>query len=730
VASAGTLQPVGGWTRRRLLRRSLAGAVGAAGVLGPAPWSALAAPRRAARAPAVVRYAPWGQWPGASPSWQRYVMAGLQPFLEENPNVEVRIVPPGGGGSFATPILAGQGPDVFEDWVIPPYLDQGLVANLQPFIQQDNLSLDLWSPGQMRALSTPSGVWFLPAYVHVDAMAINLSDLDARGLSYPDPDWTYEDAERLYRATTWEQGGQHHYGYGFDIPSNGGAIGFGSSDTRAFFLHWFGGALMDATRTRCVIDAPEAVQAVEWLDALVQDQVATSGGSIYGPAATTFAEVGSNNLPYMLQTWRNKVKWTFFPVPRFPAGQFAFEATDYHAMNAQTPEPEAAWLLLRFLAADPRWSRYTMKVLLRTPSLVSLWDEYERTVLEVAPVAQGKGVHWFTVAAERWGVAGRTFRYLHDQAIALVNQGLTAAVTRQMSAALALRLAAQQVNALEASGAVEQGRLQAEEAQARATLARVVPAPGAAYPAPSVSGFGTPPGDASAWVVVGPGGVVTLLGDGEDVWNASDNAVFACAPATASVGEWTCRVTAISDLTCALHGQPALSPWLKVGIMARADLSDDAPMVALAVTGAHGLQALFRPVPGIVPEGPSGLLPAATGQKAPSLTAQGAAPPANLLLRPIWLRLRRVGADWTALASWDGVAWTALGPVVPIQMAAVWVGVFACAHNADFTNQGYIRATFDRLSFQPSRWVQLGQAGVPPAAGPVPPDWATRAPLV
>jgi hypothetical protein len=99
---------------------------------------------------------------------------------------------------------------------------------------------------------------------------------------------------------------------------------------------------------------------------------------------------------------------------------------------------------------------------------------------------------------------------------------------------------------------------------------------------------------------------------------------------------------------------------------------------------------------------------------------------ANYLLKPIWLKLERHGTMWHAFTSWDGVTWTPAGSPTPVEMTSAWIGVFACAHNGDFNGKGYIRATFDNLQgFTPLYVYQIGQSGVPPAAGPVPKNWAT-----
>jgi hypothetical protein len=58
-------------------------------------------------------------------------------------------------------------------------------------------------------------------------------------------------------------------------------------------------------------------------------------------------------------------------------------------------------------------------------------------------------------------------------------------------------------------------------------------------------------------------------------------------------------------------------------------------------------------------------------------------------------------------------------------MGGCWVGIFASAHNGSFGDKGYIRGVVDKVSFTPTVLAQIGQKGIPPAAGPVPSNWAT-----
>ena len=90
-----------------------------------------------------------------------------------------------------------------------------------------------------------------------------------------------------------------------------------------------------------------------------------------------------------------------------------------------------------------------MRSLMRTPSLISLWPEYVSVVESVAPQARSVHLQWYVSAAQHWGVAGRTFKYEHPQAVQIINDALGAAMDRKEGVNIALRSAAQRVNAIE-----------------------------------------------------------------------------------------------------------------------------------------------------------------------------------------------------------------------------------------------------------------------------------------
>ena len=403
-----------------------------------------------AHAATVVTLTPWQGWQifgGAH--WASFVQSGLRHFEQANCGLRVRLTGTGGAGSLLPAILAGAGPDVFQDWALAPYLEAGAVLDLVGYLRRDNVPLGLWSPGQMRAMRVGGGVFFLPCYIHVDVMAINLDALDTLGLQYPAPDWSYHDAARLYTAATRRKAGQTSPGVHLHFAGN--TLGAPQADLTTYLLHGFGGGLMDRSRTRCTLGDAATVAAVQWVDELYWSGAA--GGTRLDLAHTPFQEIGSNALLAELQTWGTAFRWTYFPVPRYPADQSSFEATDYHAVNAGSRNPEAAWRLIRFLSADPWRSRWAMTHLLRAPSPVALREEYVARVESVAPVARGKGLRWFVEAARHWGVANRVFRYQEIEAATIANAALAQAFSHQQSVSAALRGAARQIDALLASAA-------------------------------------------------------------------------------------------------------------------------------------------------------------------------------------------------------------------------------------------------------------------------------------
>lgn len=713
---------LGAVSRRSLLRAAaFSGAAASVGALLGAP-GALAAPATQNGAITLqLRAWGWGSGVGGSEDVvNRLLWEDTAPWRATHKGVNITIVPnTGGPAQVISDILAGVGPDVYHSWHPSTIFSGHYSMNLDPFISQTNADMSIFNSAQLARFRLEDGYHALPCYLGTMTLGVNESLLDQMGLDYPAKGWSYKDfallAHQATRAGT--DPSKRVYGADFGLGNLGAPTGYLPP---AAVLEGFGGAYVDpANPAHSYLDSPGSVQAVDWIYAMARENVLSNpnGGGVFHLNQAAMSWLPSFFLPQAAETYRG-FKWAYYDMPAFPTGPATGATSDMYAINPLTKNPQLAWELLYWLSFEKTWQRRMMSLFLLSPPITSLWEEWVSIVPVVAPPLQGKNLQAFAdLAISNRAFPQQGFAYESVQADALINTWGAKIWANQLGVHAGLAQLSDQINALEASG----NKLAQEQAAALHAIEAIKPSLTAQYPAPATSGIGVPFSPAKQWVLAQPQGQYTMLGDGWDIYNASDNCVFACIPVTASEGEWSCRVTAISNLTCETAGKPTLSVWAKAGIMARGDLSDDAPMATPHVTGANQIEWEVRAIPGITPSSSAGLVPA--GVK--NLMRPVDTPVPNFLLAPLWLKMKRVGIQFTPYASMDGKQWTQLSAPTVAEMGGCWLGIFATAHNGDFGNKGYIRVVFDKLSFTPTHFVQLGSLGTPPGGGPVPKNWAT-----
>ncbi len=714
---AGVVRGAARLTRRALARYGAlsAGVTALAGAL--VPRGVLAAGLTGAGGEVQILFQ--SNWQGSS--WNQTAVQLCQHFVDStfnsNPQYKgIRAVVSatngqGQAGAVIAATLAGASgvPDIVESCCsdVPTYEGADLLAPLNPYLSTDNIDpYNLFVRGHVEALSVNGTIYGLPSYDAPPTMYYRQDILDQLGLPYPNPNWTYTEAESIWRsAASLKTSTVRH-----------GATLYSGTEMEYLLKGW-GSSEMDAAHTTCLLGSPQCIAAGEWLYGLLLDQVAgyrTDSGGLFGntPAAV-FAMSGGWSLLPAAENLRG-VKWDILPMPTWQAGvSTTFDNIDFYAMLRSSKHPTEAWEFMRWLTTQPDYNLFLMRVNLIGPALTALWDQYETTITAAAPPLRGKSLNYIKEAA----LSGRAYPHMFfaqgaEQADGILDTWFGKIGARQVSVSEGFTQAATQINAWEKQA----GKFFAAQTAALATIRAQKVAPNTNYAAPSVSGIGVPVQPTS--YILEHNGTFTLLGDGQDCYSASDNTTFACMPVTATEGEWSCRVVQVTNLSC-----PHLSQWAKVGIMARGDLSDDAPDAYVHVTGAHQIEWQARLQPGMTPGGQSGLTPNANNSG--NLMLPNTKPAANYLIKPLWLKLSRKGMTWTAYASWDGKTWAQTGTPQLAEMGGCWVGIQACSHNGSFSNKGYIRAVIDNVSFKPTHLVQVGQIGVPPNGGVVPKNWAT-----
>jgi ABC-type glycerol-3-phosphate transport system substrate-binding protein len=398
------------------------------------------------------------------------LQALVQQYLDEHWNASHRGVravyrPWGNMPQVVADTLAGRGP-----WVIagccydfPTVLP--FLVRLDPWLQQDNLPTSLWSAGQLETFRTGDGLYAVPAYTAAQVYFYRQDILDELGLPYPDPEWTYAEAEDLWRRCSGQHGQTRRYGATLTMQPGDIAQGY-------CYLYGFGGAFADETATRCLLDLPGSIRGGEWAFGLVWDGVCTHGNTD-GPGLNTgittgdvvFCTGSGAAVLWAVENLGTKVKWDFIPFPRWPVRRATGVQVDFYGLSSAARDLELGWELFRLATVDPGWTRFVMGLTLQQPALVDQWSQWEAVVTAAAPLLRDKALHfWADAAAAGEGYGVRFFKYSPLQAIALLDATWPAIWNRQLSVREGFRRIAQQINALQALGPDRQAR--ARQAQA------------------------------------------------------------------------------------------------------------------------------------------------------------------------------------------------------------------------------------------------------------------------
>lgn len=725
--------PVDAWGTGRLTRRQAirmgAGAAVSAGLVLAGCSSPTASAKATANEPHVHLFVmPWSNGPGGSSSLgQKLLLEGLQHWSGQFRNVDVHIAPlQSDANILVNSILTGTGPDVFEQWVLAPFFENNLALPISEYMRQDGVREDLWTPSLMPDMAHNGQLMALPAYTNIFAMTVNLSFFDSQGLPRPNPDWTYKDLQTLAPQIVVKTNGTVQPGLVIGTWNN-------SIGNRTWIYQAFGGSIINASGTKSTMSTPNSLAAGQWLyDGLVLPKLALEQNDAPDLPASVVLMQGTADVLTQVETY-NGFLWDYYPMPYFPVQgaqspqstwrRATYQTDDAYLISATTRHPKHAWSLLRWLCADTWWQEYMFEVFLLAPSLNSLWPKWVSSLKGRVPPLASKNLNAFADGATQgWGFPQQYYAYNDAEAETVAAPFIVQIHAQTLSVTAAFQQIDHAVDAFEQNAAKEAG---VTTAIAKA-ITSVIPGPKTQYPQPSPTGMGAAAVRSPYVSVQQATGTYTLLGVGSDIGGTSDDATFAAAATTATEGEWTCRLTALADVSETSGGKPTLSNWVRAGIMARGDLSDNAAMVLLALTPSYGFEFMVRPAPGAAVTSQKFLFWKTSQGLVQQLVSPVAQPASNYLIQPVWLRLARKGTSWTPSASVDGKTFIPLAsPIVANLLAGAWMGVTVNAHNKDFNDQGYVRATFDDVTVTPTQLVQLGSSGVPPAAGVVPTNWAT-----
>jgi len=449
---------------RMLSRRAaLKAGVTAAGVMAAGaalaacgPTGSAASTTKAAAATINIVWRPWYNFNNATSSTgHALLMQGIQPWLAQNKGVQVTITYMGYQQATVAAMLAGTGPDVFADWVLPLYLGQNLLLDLSKYVQQDNVNLDIFPSKDMEVFQQGGGLWALPSYLHLQAPAVNLGILDQLALSYPNPSWTYADWTKLLTTVTKKSsdpklnrvGGWFNWG-GYDYWGN---------DPAAYYLAGFGGEYVDPSdNTKCYLSNSGSQACLEWMFPLLAEGIMGTGSANFqtGNQVVTWMDT-AGGLIGAAQTFGG-VKWQMYDEMIFPKGKIAYAASDFYAVSAGTQNPEIAWEFLKYLTVQTDWQKWMIHLAMNGPNQKALYPFWVETVKQVAKPLANIDLDVFNRQMQgNDPYFGLTFKYQDQRAGQSIAAATAPALKNPQMVPQVCRLATSQVDAIESAGATQ-----------------------------------------------------------------------------------------------------------------------------------------------------------------------------------------------------------------------------------------------------------------------------------
>jgi multiple sugar transport system substrate-binding protein len=299
--------------------------------------------------PVTILWAFWGS-PAEAETHQKVADA----FMAEHPNITVEtMVEPWSDYFIKVQTLWASGdssviPNVLFLWPTPRYAAEGVLENLDPWIEKSGYDLDDYWPALLESAKYDGSVYGFPRDIGLEVLYYNKDIFDEVGLDYPVEGWTWDDllaaAEKL---TVVESSGRvARYALGME----GGKY--------ALWVIQNKGSILDDMRnpSKCTLAEPAAVEAIEFFASMMDDNYAMRDANL-SQAGGDAAVFQSDQVAMIIQNASRvsafnqaDMNYDVVPVPIPKGGQRAASAGGAAwVMSAGSDNKEEAWTFLSWL---------------------------------------------------------------------------------------------------------------------------------------------------------------------------------------------------------------------------------------------------------------------------------------------------------------------------------------------------------------------------------------------
>jgi multiple sugar transport system substrate-binding protein len=326
-------------------------AVSLSACAGVAPQAA--APGAPAAGEAVtITWAFWGS-PEEKASHERVAAA----FMEEHPEIKIDIWHQPWNDYFTKiqALWASGDPKVIPDvaflWPTPRYAAEGVLENLDPYIEASGYDLNDYWPGLLESAKYQGSVYGLPRDIEVNIIYYNKDMFDAAGVPYPAEDWTWDDFLAAAEKLTQKD-------------ANGMTTVYALAAEGGKWPKWVnqnGGAIFDdyVNPSKCLLTEPASVGGIQFFADLMNNGYAMRPADL-NQAGGDAAVFMSGQAAMILQNTSRVsafnaagMNYDVAPAP-IPAGGKRWNGAGGAAwvMSSASDSKDAAWTFIQWLQSD------------------------------------------------------------------------------------------------------------------------------------------------------------------------------------------------------------------------------------------------------------------------------------------------------------------------------------------------------------------------------------------
>ena len=300
----------------------------------------------------IIRYTRWGNIEEIKSEKEL-----LKQFEMEHPDIKVKFDYAVGDywSKLQTQIAGGTAPDV---WLMSgayfhDFMRRGVIRELQFYIDRDKVNLKDYYDMPVELFSYQGKCYGFPRDFNIVALYYNKTLFDRAGIKYPDNSWTWnnflEASKKLTRDTNNDG----------KIDQWGCAVSPHFETCLANFIWQNGGGMLNEDKTRCILDEPEAIEAVQFLldlrykykaaPAFAQESSFGHFSTIFETGRVAMMTDGSWKVSAYLEN-----KNLNFDIAPLPKGKFRAASANglSYAIYAKTKHPDEAWELVKFLCGE------------------------------------------------------------------------------------------------------------------------------------------------------------------------------------------------------------------------------------------------------------------------------------------------------------------------------------------------------------------------------------------